>query len=88
LNYLDFAMSPGGVRYKTASCSRLSTQLLDSGMATPPELRAISEAFRSWISDEEGWFSILQGEILARPSRRAPSALLLRSFCAPPPHDH
>jgi ubiquinone/menaquinone biosynthesis C-methylase UbiE len=47
--------------------SALTTQLLDSGMATLPELQAISEAFRSWISDEDGWFSILHGEILARP---------------------
>jgi ubiquinone/menaquinone biosynthesis C-methylase UbiE len=47
--------------------SALTTQLLGSGMATPPELQAISEAFRSWISDEDGWFSILHGEVLARP---------------------
>lgn len=47
--------------------SALTTQLLDSGMATLPDLQAISEAFRSWISDEDGWFSILHGEILARP---------------------
>jgi hypothetical protein len=46
--------------------SALTTQLLDSGMATAPELQAISEAFRSWISDEDGWFSILHGEALAR----------------------
>jgi hypothetical protein len=36
-------------------------------MAARPELKAISEAFRSWINDEDGWFSILYGEIPARP---------------------
>ena len=56
----------GGMWTDRIPQSALSTQLLDSGMATPPELRAISEAFRSWISDEDGWFSILHGEVLAR----------------------
>jgi hypothetical protein len=47
--------------------SALTTQLLDSGMATRPQLQTISEAFRSCVSDEDGWFSILHGEVLARP---------------------
>jgi SAM-dependent methyltransferase len=45
--------------------SALATQLLDSGLATLPELQAISEAFRSWIDDHDGWFSLLHGEVLA-----------------------
>ncbi len=47
--------------------SALTTQLLQSGQATLPELQAISDAFRAWISDEDGWFSVLHGEVLARP---------------------
>jgi hypothetical protein len=40
-------------------------------LAVPPRVPGQSpdrllEAFRSWISDEDGWFSILHGEILAR----------------------
>jgi hypothetical protein len=35
-------------------------------MASAPQLESISAAFRSWISDEDGWFSVLHGEILAR----------------------
>jgi ubiquinone/menaquinone biosynthesis C-methylase UbiE len=47
--------------------SALTTQLLTSGMATRPELQAISDAFRAWTDDEDGWFSLLHGEVLARP---------------------
>ncbi|GAA3830825.1 methyltransferase domain-containing protein [Streptomyces phyllanthi] len=36
------------------------------GHATPQELRAISEAWREWGLREDGWFSVLHGEILCR----------------------
>ena len=46
--------------------SALTSQLLESGLATPVELQAISDAFQAWVSNEDGWFSILHGEIVAR----------------------
>jgi ubiquinone/menaquinone biosynthesis C-methylase UbiE len=47
--------------------SDLTTQLLDTGLTARPELEAISAAFRAWVGDPNGWFSVLHGEILARP---------------------
>lgn len=46
--------------------STLATQLLDTGMATLSALQGISDAFRDWIGDEDGWFSVLHGELIAR----------------------
>jgi ubiquinone/menaquinone biosynthesis C-methylase UbiE len=46
--------------------SALATQLLETGMASPPQLQEISDAFRAWSTDEGGWFSVLHGEVLAR----------------------
>ncbi|GAA2471848.1 class I SAM-dependent methyltransferase [Streptomyces longisporus] len=36
------------------------------GHATSEQLRAVSEAWREWGAQEEGWFSVLHGEILCR----------------------
>ncbi|WP_320773368.1 class I SAM-dependent methyltransferase [Streptomyces sp. CRN 30] len=36
------------------------------GHATPEGLRAVSEAWREWGRREDGWFSVLHGEILCR----------------------
>ncbi|MER6010697.1 methyltransferase domain-containing protein [Streptomyces bluensis] len=36
------------------------------GHATPEELRAVAEAWREWGRREDGWFSVLHGEILCR----------------------
>ena len=47
--------------------SALTTQLLESQRTTLSELQTISDAFRAWTSDEDGWFSLLHGELLARP---------------------
>jgi SAM-dependent methyltransferase len=46
--------------------SALSRQLIDSGLATPQDLERISVAWRTWAASEDGWFSILHGEIIAR----------------------
>jgi ubiquinone/menaquinone biosynthesis C-methylase UbiE len=45
--------------------SALTSQLLDTGLATLPELEAISRAFLDWIEDKDGWFNVLHGEVLA-----------------------
>lgn len=46
--------------------SALARQLVDEGLATPADLRDISEAWRRWAGDGDGWFLVPHGEILAR----------------------
>jgi len=46
--------------------SALTRQLIDSGRATREELERISEAWRSWAADDDGWFLVPHGEIIAR----------------------
>lgn len=45
--------------------SALSRQLIDSSLATTQDLERISAAWRAWAQSEDGWFSILHGEIIA-----------------------
>lgn len=44
--------------------SAIATQILRSGLATADELVEISDAWRAWAADPDGWFSVLHGEIL------------------------
>ncbi len=46
--------------------SALTEQLLASGAATRDDLQRISEGWRTWAASEDGWFSVLHGEVLAR----------------------
>lgn len=46
--------------------SALTRQLLDSGMADDADLREISDAWKRWADDGDGWFLVPHGEILAR----------------------
>ncbi len=39
---------------------------VEGGHATEEQLRAVSEAWREWGRREDGWFSVLHGEILCR----------------------
>ncbi|WP_203338049.1 class I SAM-dependent methyltransferase [Nocardioides limicola] len=50
--------------------SVMAQQLVDTGLATSAELRRISAAWRAWVEAEDGWFSILHGEILCRKPAR------------------
>ena len=50
---------------RTARRRELKTALED-GLATRADLERISEAWREWAAAEDGWLSILHGEILAR----------------------
>ncbi len=56
----------GGMWTDRILSSAFSEQLLHEGRATQPELQGISDAFRAWTADPDGWFTILHGEILAR----------------------
>jgi SAM-dependent methyltransferase len=46
--------------------SAIAQQLVDSGLAAPGDLREISDAWKEWAADEDGWVSILHGEIICR----------------------
>ncbi|WP_431806757.1 methyltransferase domain-containing protein [Microbacterium paraoxydans] len=46
--------------------SALARQLVDDGLATPGDLHGISEAWKRWAGDGDGWFLVPHGEILAR----------------------
>ncbi len=46
--------------------SDLTRQLFASGAATSADLHRISEGWRSWAAAQDGWFSILHGEVLCR----------------------
>lgn len=46
--------------------SALARQLVDSRMATPEDLHAISDAWKRWADDGDGWYLVPHGEIIAR----------------------
>lgn len=47
--------------------SALARQLVDGGHATAEDLQAFAAAFRRWAAAPDGWFTVLHGEVLARP---------------------
>lgn len=51
--------------------SAIAPQLTDSKLATPADLQQISDAWKEWAHDEDGWISILHGEIIYRVSSPA-----------------
>jgi len=46
--------------------SRIAAQLLEQGLASQAGLQRISDAWRRWMAAEDGWMSIVHGEILCR----------------------
>ena len=54
----------GGTWAQRILDSSIAEQLTSSGMATRDELEQISQAWRHWAADPDGWFSLLHGEIL------------------------
>ncbi|HTN55224.1 MAG TPA: methyltransferase domain-containing protein [Microbacterium sp.] len=46
--------------------SALARQLIGSGMATDADLQRISDAWRAWAADGDGWYLVPHGEILCR----------------------
>ncbi|MET7984461.1 MULTISPECIES: class I SAM-dependent methyltransferase [unclassified Streptomyces] len=46
--------------------SAYAERATEGGHATTEELRAVSEAWRQWGRQEDGWFTVLHGEILCR----------------------
>lgn len=56
----------GGMWAERILDSAIARQLVDSGLATQSELHDISEAWKQWAAAEDGWISILHGEIVYR----------------------
>ena len=46
--------------------SAIARQLVDSGQATSADLKRISQAWKDWSANDDGWFSILHGEAICR----------------------
>ena len=44
--------------------SSVADQVLQRNLATPVELREISDAWRAWAADPDGWFTLLHGELI------------------------
>lgn len=56
----------GGMWADRFTDSAVARQLVDSGDATTADLARVADGWRSWAGAEDGWFSVLHGEILAR----------------------
>lgn len=50
--------------------SAIADGLRDAGLASDADLREISAAWREWAADDDGWISILHGEIVCRVGDR------------------
>lgn len=46
--------------------SAVAEQLLAAGLAEASELEKIADAWRTWAAAEDGWFTLLHGELLIR----------------------
>ncbi|MFD7401748.1 methyltransferase domain-containing protein [Streptomyces sp. NPDC059866] len=46
--------------------SSYAQRATEGGHASPQQLRAVSEAWRRWGKQDDGWFAVLHGEILCR----------------------
>jgi hypothetical protein len=56
----------GGLWADRVRLSSFADQALGYGLSDAAELAAISDAWRSWATQPDGWFAVLHGEILAR----------------------
>jgi SAM-dependent methyltransferase len=56
----------GGMWSERIVNSAIASAAVDGGFATREDLDRISEAWLAWAADDDGWFSILHGELLCR----------------------
>ena len=56
----------GGLWADRVVGSDLARQAVERGVATAGELTAIAAGWRRWAEQDDGWFSVLHGEIVAR----------------------
>ncbi|MGA9750038.1 MAG: class I SAM-dependent methyltransferase, partial [Nocardioides sp.] len=55
----------GGMWADRVRHTKLARQAIATGAATASDLDRIAAAWRSWAAADDGWFSVLHGEILA-----------------------
>jgi SAM-dependent methyltransferase len=58
----------GGLWADRTVLSSYADRAMESGFATASDLSAIAEGWRSWAAHQDGWFAVVNGEILARVS--------------------
>lgn len=56
----------GGLWADRVLSSSFADQALAYGLSDRPELESIAAAWRRWAEQEDGWFAVLHGEVLAR----------------------
>jgi ubiquinone/menaquinone biosynthesis C-methylase UbiE len=61
----------GGMWAERVLRSAMAEQALATGAATEADLRRISEGWLKWAAAEDGWLSLLHGEIICRVPERA-----------------
>jgi SAM-dependent methyltransferase len=57
----------GGMWADRVLKSGLADTALSTGAATTEDLQHISDAWRTWATDDDGWMSLLHGELLVKP---------------------
>lgn len=48
------------------TASHLARRATELGVASGDDLLAVAQAWRDWSQDEDGWFAVMHGEVLAR----------------------
>ncbi|GIH79559.1 class I SAM-dependent methyltransferase [Planobispora longispora] len=56
----------GGLWAERILKSDMARQALDSGAAAEEDLHRISAGWRAWAAEEDGWLSLLHGELICR----------------------
>lgn len=56
----------GGLWADRFTESAIARQIVDTGLGTRADLERIAAGWRTWAEAEDGWFSAVHGEILAR----------------------
>jgi hypothetical protein len=56
----------GGMWAERVLRSDMARTALDTGAATPGDLQRISDGWRTWAADRDGWLSLLHGELICR----------------------
>jgi SAM-dependent methyltransferase len=54
----------GGVWADRVRDSALARQLVRDGLTDQSGLQALADAWQAWANDDDGWFSVLHGEII------------------------
>src|SRR5699024_1419165 len=48
--------------------SKIADQLCHEGIASQSDLERVSQAWQNWVASEDGWMSIVHGEIVCHVS--------------------